>query len=223
MLIKVQLARQFLSPPSVGKWTMYTAAVFEGPTAALPAGVMDNMVRLFLGQPGAGVPPSPNLIVFSLGGTDRAVGSAVVNTWTWGPGWDFANSFTTSIPNIVGTGTTLPLQIGIPLGYRTAPQGRPEKGRSRFFLGPVAPLAGMLAGSDVGGLRLSPTAVDKLVANAMSAHNQLLVAGYRLMVRTGKTNSATFAPAVKFSVGDRFSTMRSRNTWELYRKEAIIP
>lgn len=223
MLIKVQLARQFESAPSVGRWDIYTAAVFEGPTAALPAGVMDNMVRLFLGLPGTGALSGGAGNVFSFGGVNRGVGSATVNTWTWGPGWDFANTFTTSIPNIAGGGVLLPLQCGVPLGYRTAPQGRPEKGRSRFFLGPVTPLAGTVVLSDVGGVRLSTSGVDKVVANAMHAHNQLLVAGWRLMVRTGKTNSATFAPAVKFSVGDRFSTMRSRNTWELYRKEAIIP
>lgn len=111
-----------------------------------------------------------------------------------------------------------PRQLSVAVGYRADLGGGVprQRGRSRFFLGPLT-VGGLLTGDDTnGGWRLSNAAVDLVVERAKWRIDQLAANDYTLGVFTKGTG--TVSPAVELYVDDVFDVQRSRRPWPLYQK-----
>lgn len=214
--VRVQMRRTWAQPPALGKWDVYTGAVFDSSAGATPsATVRELMVRLWSGVDATG---SNAAGVMDNSPFDISPGGSRLVTWTRGAsGWEQAHSedFQLSSYALQGVGTeffAFPGQLGIAVGYKANVGGNPQRGRSRWWLGPILTTTNRLAGgATTGGVRMSPAAVALLAGYARNCLVELTEEGWVLVVRSPSTG--TTSPAEELYVEDVFSTLRSRRPW----------
>jgi len=158
---------------------------------------------------------------------DLGSNRAQLSVWSWQGSWVTESVEPMTLERQLhnaGTFWSFPGQLGVAVGYRAdLGSGVPrQRGRSRWRVGPlVMNAAYVTGGGETGGVRLSPSGCDQVVANAVSCLNALATEGWQLMVKSGSTNY-TFSPAVEMYVDDVFDVQRSRRPWSNYQERVDL-
>jgi hypothetical protein len=206
--IRTQTARQLAGAPAFGKWVVYTQAWWETDDATPTPTVIGLIDRFFTGRPAAGSTP----VHFRTDPWISSAGSGLLTAWEWnGSTMDKLDDYPYNPVNFgpIG-GVAYPSQCAIAIGYRR-PLGEgenPQRGRSRFWVGPLY-LTGMNASSGIG-LHLTSATVDDIANNAAACVTALEAEGWVLQVRSGIGEATSFAAANEVYVDDRIDVMRSR-------------
>jgi hypothetical protein len=137
--------------------------------------------------------------------------------------WDASGAGLVKVGTTFGTldsgpsGAMMPSQVAVAVGYRHAPGPIVQRGRSRWFIGPVSIAAGATLVSP-GGLRLTPAAVDNIAASMAAQLVVLAGRGWHLRVK-GVEGVTT---PVELYVDDVLDVIRTRRTWRAYQKRVTL-
>jgi hypothetical protein len=213
-IIRVQSARQFRDAPSLGKWDIYSSAYFETTDTAPGAAVRGLITRLFLGHD-----RDEATLVLRTNAIQTGVTASTITAWRWVSGALVnAGSWSQEVyASDAGGGDQnryLPSQCSIAVGYRADVEGPRQRGRSRFWLGPVVSNSTYVINTP-GGARLSSSGCNLIASNALDCLEALQAQGWTLVVKSGPLTEATFSSAIELYVDDVIDVMRSRRTWQI--------
>lgn len=220
-VIRVQYKRTMSGAPPVGKWGVYSQAHFQTAAAPVPSATqLAQIQRLFLGMDTT----STTNAVLRTQAFNTATGGALVTVWErTGGSWVKVGDYPVTVPlSSISSILPLPQQTALAVGYRAAPMGPPQRGRSRWFLGPGRINASYTVHDDTGGLRLSVAGVDRVVLNASNCLAALAAEGWSLRVASGRGELMSFWPAVELYCDDVLDVMRSRRAWQTYQARQSI-
>jgi hypothetical protein len=220
-IVKLQSRRSFRNAPSLGKWDIYSAAYFDTATAVPNSTVRDLVTRLFLGQ-SAGVQNTmgrTNVIV-------TGANASTVRAWEWTAGalvslGQWTQSVTANDAAGGALRVNMPPQCSIAVGYRTEVNIPRQRGRSRWWLGPVV-LDTANSTDPEALLRLNATGLDQVADNATDCLTALAAQGWNLVVKSGPLLTATFAPAFELYVDDVIDVVRSRRAWQVAQERRLL-
>lgn len=221
-IVRVQLKRTLTAAPALGTWDVYTGAWFQTSTVVPTGAVQTQLLRLFNGLSTSG----GNQYNATEGVFSTVLGATDLRCWSWSGGVSTLE-FTGPLqnPNIFVTGPiNLPPQTSISVGYRR-PLGAGEnvqKGRSRFFLGPLKLGEGYYTTGVGSGLRLTDDAVNKVVANAKGCIEELSTLGWVLQVKSGTGAGLTFDTADEIYADDVLDVNRSRRGFRYYQRRDTL-
>lgn len=224
-IYRIQCTFDIAGAPGIGKWQVYRGGYFSSADTDGPSSAVRNQIRnLFLGLDSGAAYSScvASTLVYRQGASAMSI-----KAWKYeGGAWVGAGTWPMSMFEVQpssGVTSRLPMQCAIAVGYRAElGSGVPrQRGRSRFFLGPLA-LGNFVTsgGNDASGLlRLSSTGVDLLVGNAVSSYGALSALGWDLGVMVGGTS---WEPVAEFYVDDVIDVQRGRRTWQTYQKRTTV-
>lgn len=215
--VRVQYRRQLAGAPTIGKWDVYSGAYFNTATPTPSPTVLTLLQKMFLGYATLGESGNnyTDTRVF-----ETAAGAARIDVWTVAGG---ALTAVASEPVTVPTAypptphTGLPSQCQLTFGYKADVGGNPQRGRSRFWIGPLSINVGQHLNNFEGGLHLKPETADRVLSNSLGAINDLAAEGWELRVKSGTGGGTSFAAPSHFYVDDVFDIMKSRRSWQLYQ------
>lgn len=218
--VRIEYRLKLNSAPAYGKWNIYSKAWFQTSTPVPSSTVKNLLQRMFSGHPGAGTTPQWHSSSPFVGGA----GAGQLTKWEWS-GTALTSRVDYPVTPLSYSDTPsrfYPAQIAVAFGYRAPITGNPQKGRSRFWVGPIAISNANV--SDVPGLgvRLTPGAVDTAAACFKSCVQLLHAEGWDLVVKSGTGGGTTFAVANEVYVDDVFDVMRSRRTYTAYQKRLTV-
>lgn len=224
-IYRIQCQFDIAGAPGIGKWQVYRGGYFSSADTNGPSSDVRNQLRnMFLGLNSSAAFSScvASTLVYRQGASAMSI-----KAWRYEAGqWVGVGTWPMSMFEVQPSGGVLhrlPMQCAIAVGYRAdLGSGVPrQRGRSRFFLGPLA-LGNFLTtgGNDASGLaRLSSTGVDALVGNAVSTYNALAGLGWTLGVMVG---GSSWEPVSEFYVDDVIDVQRGRRTWQTYQKRTTV-
>jgi hypothetical protein len=215
-IVRVEFRRTLRNADTVGKWDMYSSAYFEGP-GSIPGLLVRNHIRdLFLGSGSGG---------YSLYNRTNAIvtgtNAGQIKCWEYTGGLlvqSFIGPCDIPVSDQNSSGDlSLPTQLSIAVGYRSDVPGPRQRGRSRWWAGPICCQYTALSEGPGGG-RFIPAMVDAYANNASQKIATLSGLGWVLQVKTAAILGFTFSPAVELYVDDVPDVLRSRRTWQTYQK-----
>ena len=218
-IVRVQLKRRLAGGPTIGKWDTYSGAWFSTTNVVPSTAVQKALVDLFSGWRGDSAYPITHSDVF-----DQSSGASNLSVWAWDGTHqvhqgDYSPSIARSIsPNYL----VLPAQCALAVGYKATVTGPRQRGRSRFWLGPLKLTGGSYTATASGGVRLTAAAVDSLTQGVHDCLGLLAGSGWVLQVKSGSGSGVSFHPANEVYVDDVLDVMRSRRTWQQYQKRLTI-
>ena len=220
-ILRTQLKRHLVDPPSGGTWDVYSNAYWQTDETTLTNTQRDYIKRLFSGEQPTGTADRILATTLFDSGTDRAN----VTAWSWGSSWTktYDEDFTSS-GFAVSSGLLLPQQCAISVGYRRPQTTFFQNGRSRFFLGPLKIASTAIDGTHDGhGMHLTTAAVDTLHDNALACLTALAGQGFELVVKSGKqATGLSFAVANEIYVDDVIDVNRKRRSYQKYQNKTAI-
>jgi hypothetical protein len=209
--VKIQFVRSFVNPPALGKWDVYSAAYFATATVVPTLAVRTMVQRMFLGLPVSGGDVIGRTNLLAPGATTARFtawewsGGALVNVGNWSDPL-LSNNATADPANIA-----LPSQCCIAIGYRADVTGARQRGRSRWWNGPLFMRTDQMFND--GGAKLNSGIVDQYAENARDTIGELATLGWVLQVKSNPLLTAEFNPAVELYVDQVFDVMRTRRGW----------
>jgi hypothetical protein len=218
-IVRVQLKRRLSGSPSIGKWDVYSNWWFSTADPVLSSTEQGHLVDLACGKaPGSGGPFTRHDVF------DSAAGASVLSTWEWTGSAlthlaDYTPSIVRSTPSIVAV---WPQQCSVAVGYRSDVSGPRQRGRSRWWIGPLYIVSPYAQNTVAGGPRLTTAGVDFLANNTAATLAALEALGWTLQVKTGQGLAQEFHPAVELYVDDVPDVMRTRRPWQTYQKRVAL-
>jgi hypothetical protein len=220
-IVKVQFERTIIDSGGVrGKWDVYSSAYFDAPANSPGLAIRTLIQRMFLGLPrssGSTVGRTNLLIPGATGARLTSweyVAPLLVNTGEFTDAL-LSNNATASSANL-----GMPTQCCIAIGYKTVDQVPRQRGRSRWWNGPLYLRTDQVMQS--GGMRLLGSIVNLYAFNASDCIDALADLGWVLQVKTGPLASATFDDAVELYVDDVIDVMRSRRGWQQHQERISL-
>lgn len=219
--VRVQTQNEVAGAPSVGSWAVYRNLYFTVSGSPTPSPtVATQLRRLVCGHDTTG---TGTYSVCSDSRFRSGAGSFRIKTWTLSGGlFSPASDQTFSMEGLGPSATPyidLPSQLAIAVGYRAdLGSGVPrQRGRSRWWLGPLTMSASALTGGPTsGGMRLADATVDRIVSNAVGCLTTLASAGWVLGVRSMGADELVGVDEVY--VDSILDVQRKRRPWMVYQK-----
>lgn len=219
-IVRVQQRLHLANAPAFGKWNVYSSAYFQTSTVVPSSTVKDLLQRFFWG--GAYTGTSSSFVWHTMAPFVSSTNSGLLTTWEWsGTALVKLDDYPITPINWGTGGVRMPSQACVAIGYRAPQTGNPQKGRSRFWVGPLE-LTGANITSSGLGYRMTPTMVDLIVSNMVGTIGALTTAGWQLMVKSGSGGGTTFAAANEVYVDDVFDVQRSRRAHTVYQARSAI-
>jgi hypothetical protein len=222
--VRVQLKRTILGAPSIGKWNVYSGAWFSAADPVPSATVRTYLQRLFMGQH-----PTLTSTGYKWTGNEvfsQAANAADIRTWEWTGAQQVLRYSGVWTVEAWSPGVTqkFPQQACVAIGYRRALVGgeKPQKGRSRFFIGPLLSTTGLFVADAHNTLTASNATVDIIQGNALAGIQALAGQGWVLQVKSGTGANLSFAAANELYVDNVIDVMRSRRAPRTYQKRTAI-
>lgn len=225
--VRVQIRQTLADAPSVGTWNVYRGGWFTvtgstTPTYAVQRLLVDMFNGLRAPNTGGTANTWTSTSVYRLGIT-----AGRLKVWTVSGGaLTLAHQESVAVmdsPMTPGPTEPLPYNLAVAVGYRAnLGSGVPhQRGRSRFFVGPLLMKSGGLnRTTGNGGARLAEGVVDTIAENFAANVASLRASGWSLGVRV--LGSDTLHDVTECYVDDLLDVQRSRKSWVNYQKRVSL-
>jgi len=219
--VRVQFERSLAGAPPLGKWDIYSTAWFDAPDVDPSPTVRALFQRLFLGLPvtGGNVNLRGNQLIQGAGGARIKVWEYVVGTLVLRN--SYSDSLLSNNATVNSANIALPTQACMAIGYRTEVNVPRQRGRTRFFIGPIYTRTDKINWEN-GGLRFNSAVIDQQAQYAADVVGALTALGWVLTVKSLPLAFADFNPAYELYVDDVVDIQRSRRTWQAHQERILL-